>query len=622
MSLKKLLFKPGVNRENTRYTNEGGWYECDKIRFRQTMPEKIGGWVRSSSFYYLGVCRSLFSWVTTAGQELHGVGTNIKFYVEEGGQYNDITPLKDTTAAGDVTFSATDGSAVLTVDDVGSDGAIGSYVTFSGATSLGGLVTAEVLNTEHIITGLVSEDQYEVTLPVVANASDTGDGGAAVIGYYQIDTGEELQTSIVGWGAGPWGAGPWGTGTSGYNPIRRWNQTNFGEDLIFGVATGGIYYWDRSGGVSTRGVLLSSLAASADVPTTHLNLLVSDISRFVFAFGCNDYGVTDLDSLLIRWSDQELPQYWTPAATNQAGSIRLSRGSAIIAVKQARQEILTWTDTTLYSLQYVGAPSVWGAQVIGENISILNSRAATYASGVAYWMGNGVFYAYDGKVTPLVCDLRRHVFNDINKDQFAQIFAGTNEAFHEVWWFYCSAESTRVDRYVIYNYRDKIWYYGSMERTAWIDNGWDGQPLAATYSNNLVVHEVGIDDGEGMQLTPIAAHITSSQFDIDDGQHMSFVWRVMPDMTFEGSTTATPSATMSLLPLHGSGSGYNSPTSEGGVNNQVLTRSVSVPVEEYTEQLHIRVRGRQMAIKVESDEVGVQWQLGAPRIDLRPDGRR
>ena len=622
MPLRKIPFKPGVNRENTRYTTEGGWYECDKIRFRQSMPEKIGGWVQSSSATFLGICRSLFQWITIGGQELHGVGTNLKFYVEEGGQFFDITPLKDTTGAGDVTFAATNGSDIVTVNDTGSDTFEGSYVTFSGATSLGGNVTDTILNAEHLVTEVVSADQYKITVSVTANASDTGNGGAATIGYYQVDIGPSVTTPATGWGAGPYGDGVWGTGVTGSDAMRRWNQTNFGEDLVFGIPRSDIYYWDQSTGTASRGVLLSSLSGASDVPTTHLHLLVSDVSRFLFAFGCNELGTTGLDSLLIRWSDQESAVNWTPAATNQAGGLRVSRGSTIMAVKQARQEILVWTDTTLYSLQYVGAPIVWSASVVGENISVVNDRAVAYASGVAYWMGSGVFYAYDGKVTPIVCDLKRYVFNDINESQYEQVFAGTNEQFHEIWWFYCSDESTTVDRYVIYNYRDKIWYYGTMARTAWRDNAWSGQPLAATYSNNLVVHEVGLDDGESSSVAPIESYITSSQFDIEDGHHFAFVWRVVPDVTFDGSTAATPSGTMTLYNLTHSGSGRISPPSAGGSNTYDITRSVSAPVEEYTEQLYIRVRGRQLALRMESDDLGVQWQLGAPRLDLRPDGRR
>lgn len=622
MPLKKLPFSPGINREHTRYTTEGGWYECDKIRFRHEMPEKIGGWVQASAYTFLGVCRSLHSWINVLGSQFRGVGTHLKYYIEEGGTYYDVTPLKETTAAGAVTFAATNGSAIVTVNDTGSDTTVGSFVTFSGAVSLGGNITAGILNAEHVVTEVVTVDQYKITVSATANASDSGNGGAAVVGAYQIDVGEEITVPSSGWGSGPWGAGPWGTGTGDYTYMRRWNHTNFGEDLIFGPEYGKIYYWDWSGGLSARGVLLSSMGGASDVPTTHLHLMVSDISRFVFAFGCNELGQTELDRLLIRWSDQENAQNWTPSATNQAGGFKLSRGSTIVARQQARQEILVWTDTTLYSLQYVGAPIVWSAQAVGENISIVNDRAVVYSSGVAYWMGNGSFYAYDGHVMPITCEVKKYIFSNMNMEQNAQIFSGSNESFHEIWWFYCSSASTTVDRYVVYNYKDNIWYTGTMARTAWLDNAWSGLPLAAGYNHKLMVHEVGVDDGDSGTLTPINAYIQSSQFDIEDGHHFGFVWRIIPDISFEGSTTNDPQVDITLSTLHASGSGYNAPPSVGGVNIATVTRSVTVPVEQYTEQLYIRVRGRQMAFRVESNDLGVQWQLGHPRIDLRADGRR
>lgn len=628
MPLKKLPFTPGINREQTRYSTEGGWYDGDKIRFRQSLPEKIGGWTRASVYTFLGTCRSLFSWITLGGQELRGIGTHLKYYIEKGGEFFDITPIRSTTAAGDVTFSASNGSDVITVSDTAHGATAGSYVTFSGAASLGGNIIADVLNQEYAIATVIDADSYTILAvdtsgnTVTANASDTGNGGASVVGAYQVNIGNEISVPQVGWGAGLWNTGVWGTGTEGSSIIRVWNHSNFGEDLIFGPRYGGLYYWDNSTGVTTRGVRLDSLGGASEVPEIHLHVLVSDQSRFVFAFGCDDYGSSELDPLLIRWSDQENAVNWTPAATNQAGSLRLSRGSRIVAVKQARQEILVWTDTTLYSLQYVGAPIVWSTQVVGENISIVNDRCVTYSAGVAYWMGSGVFYMYDGRTQPLKCDVRRYVFNDLNTSQADQIFSGTNEQFYEVWWFYPCTCGNEVDKYVIYNFRENIWYYGNMSRTAWRDNAWSGQPLAATYNNRLVVHEIGVDDDETGDPQPISAYILSSEFDIDDGHRYAFMWRLMPDITFEGSTSVSPTATFTLYPLKGSGSGYRDPLSVGGNDNQDVVRSVSVPVEVYTNQLNIRVRGRQLAVKIESDALGTQWQLGTPRLDLRPDGRR
>ena len=629
MPLKKLIFKPGINREVTRYTNEGGWYECDKVRFRQGFPEKIGGWSQISTSTFLGVCRSLWNWVTLGSVNLVGVGTHLKFYLEQGGDYNDITPIRATTAAGGVTFAAVSGDATLTVTDTGHGARVDDFVTFSGAVSLGGNITADILNQEYQITAVGDADNYEVEAkdnvtgaPVLANGSDTGNGGAAVVGAYQIRTGEPFEVPLTGWGGGAWGAGVWGTGGVSTEAIRLWSQSNFGEDLIFGPRGGDIFYWDATNGVSTRGVYLSSLSGASDVPTQQNYILVSDINRFVFCFGTNDVGTATVDPMLIRWSDQEDPANWTPASTNQAGSLRLSRGTEIVTAKQARQEVLVWTNSSLYSLQYQGAPAVWGAQLVGDNISIASMNSVAFASGMAFWMGKDKFYMYDGRSQPLKCDVRRFVFGDFNTLQYDQIFAGTNEAFHEVWWFYCSSNSSNVDRYVIYNYLEQTWCYGTLARTAWLDSGLRDFPLAATYSNNLVNHESGTDDNETGTPAAITASITSGQFDLDDGDRFAFIWRIMPDVTFDGSTASDPAATMSLLPLANSGSGYNSPLSEGGANSGAVTRTATVPIEQFTGQVNTRIRGRQISLKMESDGLGVKWQLGSPRVDIRPDGRR
>jgi len=627
MALQKVLLKPGVNKEQTRYTDEGRWYDCDKVRFRQGLPEKIGGWQRTSTYTYLGTARSLFNWVTLGSQNLVAVGTNLKYYIEQGGEYYDITPIRSTTAAGDVTFSATDGSSTITVSDTDHGAIVNDFVTFSGAVSLGGNITADVLNQEYQVSLVVDADTYEIVAKdtsgntVTANASDTGNGGASVVGAYQINTGPELPVPLVGWGAGGWGLGPWGTGTTSLEPIRLWSQSNFGEDLIFGPRGGEVFIWDASVGIASRGTYLSAEAGASNVPVVQNIVFVSD-NRFVFCFGANDIGSSDLDPMLIRWSDQEDATNWTPAATNQAGSLRLSTGSEIITAVQSRQEILTWTDSAVYSIQYLGAPAVWGAQLLADNTSIVSPRAAVYASGVAFWMGRDKFYRYDGRVQPLRCDLLRYVFNDFNLDEVDQVFAGTNEEYQEIWWFYCSAGSQTIDKYVVYNYMEDIWYYGTLARTAWSDTGLRDYPIGATYSNNLVYHELGVDDDETGTPTAINAYITSSEFDLDDGHKFAFIWRVLPDITFDGSTAESPQATLTLLPLAGSGSGYNSPASEGGTNAAGITRSATVPVEAYTNQLNVRVRGRQLSMKIASDQLGVQWQLGAPRLDMRPDGRR
>jgi len=621
MPLKKLALQPGVNRERTRYTNEGTWYECDKVRFRKGYPEKLGGWQLISSSVFTGVCRSLWSWITLAGFSYVGVGTNVKFYVELGGAYYDITPLRATTTS-TATFAATSGSATITVTDVAHGAAIGDYVTFSGAASLGGNITAAVLNAEYTVQSVPTADTYTITATATANASDTGNGGGSVTAEYQIPVGNATAVPLTGWSAGGWSSGTWGIGVTTTDPIRLWNQTNFGEDLVLAYRGGGIYYWDVTSGTSSRAVNISTLAGASNTPTIQNSILVSDISRFAFAFGTNPLGSAVQDNMLIRWSDQEDIANWTPAATNQAGSLRLSRGTQIVTARQARQEVLVWTDSSLYSLQYLGGTAAWGAQLVGDNISIASPNAVTYASGVAFWMGTDKFYSYDGTTLPLPSDLRRYVFNDFNFDQSDQVYAGTNEAFHEIWWFYCSAGSEVVDRYVVYNYVDKIWYYGTMGRTAWLDSGTRQYPLAATYSYNLVNHEAGIDDNETGTPAAINSYITSGEFDLEDGDKFAFVWRILPDMTFDGSTAASPAATMTLYPLKNPGSGYNDPASEGGVNYANITRTATVPIEQFTQQLNTRVRGRQLAVKISSEDLGVQWQLGSPRLDMRPDGRR
>ena len=800
MPLQKILFKPGINRENTRYTTEGGWYDGDKVRFRQGTPEKIGGWQRISSSTFQGVCRSLWNWVTLGSLNLVGVGTNLKFYIEKGGAYNDITPIRSTVTLTNP-FTATLGSAVITVSDAAHGAVNGDFVTFSGATGLGGNITAALLNTEHQIT-LVNDSLYTITVGALANATDVSGspGGGSVSAAYQINVGAATAIPTTGWGAGTWGSGTWGTGGVSTLGLRLWSQQNYGEDLVFGPSGGGLYYWDATSGITSRGVLLNSLggsvtlslttptvvtgttlftsgaalqfqgnlppnmqadttyyvfdpdglsyrlldadgnfvgaslppsvlgvtglggvgnvvarafpllelsgvsanggvgsvgAASAatgvylsgvsasgnlgtlnllgvalsgvsasgvvstftsannsgvslsgvtsvgnagtvlptgilsgiyisrivDVPVVQNTIGVSDTSRFIIVFGTNDYNSVTMDPMLIRWSNQDDYYNWTPDATNQAGSIRLSHGSEIVTVIQTRQEIVVFTDSAAYSLQYLGPPVVWQTQLLGDNISIIGKNATVVASGVVYWMGVDKFYAYDGRVQTLNCDVRRYVFSNFNQTQSAQVFAGTNEGFNEVWWFYCSANSMTVDKYVVYNYLEKIWYYGTMTRTAWLDSGLRDYPLAATYSQNLVNQEQGLNDNEGADALPIAANISSSEFDIQDGHNFGFVWRVLPDLTFENSsnspTTQPPTATMTLYGLSNSGSGV---TSSAGAN--VAASATYVITEEFTGQIYTRMRGRQLIFKIESNQINTVWQVGAPRIDIRPDGRR
>jgi hypothetical protein len=695
MALKKLVLKPGVNRENTRYTNEGGWYESDKVRFRQGTPEKIGGWARISVSTFQGLCRSLWNWITLDNLNLIGVGTNLKFYLELGGNYNDITPIRASAILSNP-FATTNLLTLVTVTDASHGAITGDFVTFSNVAPVGGLD----LNGEFSIT-YVDSNTYTIVAPTAATSTVAAGGGSTVNAVYQINTGDPYEIPLSGWGAGTWGAGTWGFGGTSTSALRLWSQNNFGEDLVYAYRGGPIYYWDASFGVDPllttvtiaspavvtspvpfangtpivlvntgypsalptglspgtiyyvinasgntfnlaataggaaitttgtqsgdhyivpNGVPVTSLANASDVPVVQNFVFVSDISRFVFAFGCNDYGSTVQNPMLVRWSDQESVVNWTPSATNQAGSVTLSHGSSIITAVQTRQEILVWTDSAIYSLQYIGPPVVWSSQLMGDNISILGQNAATQASGVVYWMGVDKFYIYDGRLQTLSCDLRRYVYQDINLQQNQQVFASTNEGFNEVWWFYCSAGSLTANRYVVYNYLEKIWYYGTMERTAWLDSGLRDFPIAATYNYNLVNQESGLDNNETGTPLGIEAYISSSEFDIDDGDRFGFVWRMLPDLTFAGSDASpTPQVTYTLYPMQNSGSGTGTAVDK---NVDKLTGAQYTVTEGFTGQINTRVRGRQLILKVSSDNLGTAWQLGATRIDIRPDGRR
>lgn len=623
MPLKAVTFKPGVNRENTRYYNETGWYEGDKVRFRQGSPEMIGGWQPISLNTFTGVCRALFDWVTLSGAKLIAVGTNVKYYIEQGTVYYDITPLADTTT-GDATFTATPGETTLIVDDPSyTDYVLGDYVTFSNAVGLGGAITAAVLNREYEIVGIdLGTMTYVIDTGVVATVGDVGDGGASTVAEYQINVGPEFQVPRVGWGAGPWGGGTWGVGVPNDLELRLWSQSNYGEDLIFGPRYGGIYYWDATDGVTTRAENLADKVGASGVPVVQHYILISDVSRFVFAFGANEIGQTTADPMLVRWSDQEDALNWTPAPTNQAGDIRLSHGSEISTALQTRQEILVWTDIAVYALQYVGAPIVWQTQLLSDNVSIMGPNAAATAANVTYWMGKEKFYKYDGTVQTLRCDLRRYVFDDLNQDQSYQVCSGTNEGFNEVWWFYCSKDSVQNDKYVVYNYAEDVWYYGNLGRTAWLDATTTRFPLAATYDYTIVAHENGLNDNTNGTDRPIHAYITSSEWDADDGHNFSFMYRMLPDITFQNSTNPNPTATITVTPLRNSGSGYETPPSVAGSSSANVIRSARVPIEQFTGQVFVRVRGRQFVFKIESNQVNTTWQLGKMRLDLRNDGRR
>lgn len=838
MPLQKLQFRPGVNREGTTLANEGGWYDCDKVRFRSGYPEKLGGWTRLSSSTFIGTCRSLWNWITLKFFNLMGVGTERKFYIEYGGVYYDVTPIRQFATLTNP-FATTINTKVVVVTDADHGAISGDYVTFSGASTVGGLN----LNGEYEIT-YVDTNTYTIT--AANDASSTATGGGTVTAAYQLNNGTVTGTAQVGWGAGYWGGVTTGTAltqlnmasgtvdttltsaipsasstatinvvsttgfaasgtivigseiitysgttatsftgitrganaqiyypigydvaansvtltvddTSTFSPagtliigtelisysgktlttftgctrgaqgtiaaahadnsiiqeatayygwgqsasttsntqIRLWSQSNFGQDLLFNPRGGGLYYWtpgtSTAPAVGTRGVLVGSflgtaninstttltvqtitsgticigmtvsgsgitagtkiasfgtgtggtgtyimdtaatattsgitLTGTSDVPSVLNEVLVADSSRIVIGFGCNDYSSTTLNPMLVRWSAQESYTDWTPSATNQAGSYQLSHGSVIVGVLQTRQEILVWTDAALYAMQYLGPPYVWGFTLLTDNLSIVSPNAMATAAGVTYWMGTDKFYVYSGRVETLPCAVRTYIYDDINRSQFSQCFASTNEGFSEVWWFYCSANSSVIDRYVIFNYLDRVWYYGSMGRTAWIDSPLRDYPMATGLDNRLYYHELGNDDGSTNPPSAITSYVQSSDFDIGDGHNYGFVWRMIPDITFDGSTTPSPlkpSVTMTMRPRQNPGSSYGTADSPTVASAQSYAGQSTYNVQQFTEIVYSRVRGRQMAFKVESNSIGTQWQLGVPRLDIRPDGR-
>ena len=739
MPLQKLQFRPGVNRESTTLANEGGWFEADNVRFRSGYPEKIGGWVSDqgtasaalqppantaplNASSYWGICRSLWNWINLAGYNLLGLGTSLKFYIQNGvsGFFNDITPIRATTT-GTATFAATTGSSTLTVTDSIHGAQAGDFVSFTNAASLGGNITATVLNAEFQIASILNSNQYTIVATATANASDSGTGGASTVAEYQINTSSATASVTSGWGSGGWGGyiiatqatalngainnsvtgsitvdstsnfpasglilidtelltyssktsttfvitarGADGTvaashadntvvdnatsftgwsespaATVAVAQLRLWSQSNYGEDCVINPRGGAMYYWANVTNPNTfnraqeikAGANVVTKAGTQTVdstcPSLVNNIMVSDASRFVIAFGCNDpSGVlfpTSLDPLLIRWSDQEQFYVWNPAATNQAGDFKLSHGSKIVANIQTRQEILVLTDTAIYSMQYLGPPYVWGFQIMGDNISIIGPNAIATASNIVYWMGTDKFYMYSGRVETLPSSVRQYVYDDIDLNQADQFFASTNEGYNEIWWFYCSLGSTTINRYVVFNHLERVWSYGEMSRTAWLDSPLRNVPLATNYNQQLLYHETGNDDGTTNPPSPIEAYVQSSDFDIGDGHNFGLVSRIIPDITFDGSNGNEPTVTFAVRPRQFPGTNY------GTADNQNVTSTqnyISVPtynVQEFTEQVFVRIRGRQMAFKISSTTVGVAWQLGAPRIDVRPDGRR
>jgi len=789
MPFTKLQFRPGINRETTSYTNEGGWFDMDKVRFRFGYPEKIGGWIKQSGTNFAGTARALHPWVALDGSSYIGVGTHLKYYINEGGGYSDITPIRNTTAAGDVTFSAsantlgadvaivdtditltsstgfpdsgrikindeiityasisgntltgctrgvngttaaahTSGDAVncatIIVSDTNHGALENDFVSFTGAVTLGDVITADILNQEYQVTAVLSSSTYQIEARevstigsittttginptyVFATATDTGSGGSSVVGHYQINTG--LDTTIVGngWGAGTWGRGAWGSATSltaSGQTLRIWSHDNFGEDLIINVRDAGIYYWDKTSGTTNRAVSIATTGAidevslsgtstgsatyvgitqdstsgsgtgaefiiqasggtytlisivgggldyeisdtitilgtslggatpandltitvdgldnSSSAPSIAKQVMVSDRDRHVIAFGCDSETNPGIqDPLLIRFSDQENITQWAATVENTAGDLRIGSGSQIITAIETRQQILVFTDVSLHAMQYLGPPFTFGINAISENITIAGPLAAIAVEDNVFWMGAEEFYVYGGAVQRLPCSVRDYVFNNINNDQLEKVTASTNTAFSEVTWFYPSASSSENDSYVTYNYQQKIWYYGTLSRTCWLDRGVNAEPIAAGTDHYLYLHEIGFDDGSTSPAQAISAYIESSQMDLGEGEQFVFMKRLIPDMTFRDSSNPTPSATMTLKVRNFPGANYSNS------NNDSVAKTASVPVEQFTDQIFVRLRGRSFAFRIESDDTGVAWRLGSPRVEVRPDGRR
>lgn len=629
MPLQKLLFKPGINKELTAYTNEGGWFDGNLVRFRKGLPEKIGGWQKYSNSSFISRGRALHAWVALDSTKYIGLGATQKYYVLEGTSYNDITPIRSTTSAGDVTFSASNGDATITVSDTAHGAVQNDFVTFSGASSLGGNITAAVLNQEYQIATIIDADSYTIEAKdtsgneVLANSSDSGNGGSSVVGVYQINVGLDVYIPSSGWGAGSWGTGTFGsvTALSDTNQLRTYSHDNFGEDLVFNVRSGGIYYWDSSGGTSNRAVSLSDLSGANLPPTKALQVLVSDVDRHVICLGAdpieNSSRTGTIDPMLIAFSDQENITEWEPLSTNTAGSLRLSAGSSIIGGIRARQETLIWTDTALYSLTFIGQPFTFGLNLVNEGVGLVGPHAAVNTPKGVFWMDKKGFYTYSGQVQSLPCSVQEYVFNDINDTQGFQIFGFSNKAFNEVGWFYCSAGQSVVDRYVVYNYDENVWSLGQLSRNAWLDEGIFEKPLA-TYTTSstgyLYNHETG-NDADGVAMENV--FIESSDFDIEPaGEVFSSVSRIIPDVNFVGSgSTGTAGQQLDFV------------LKKRDFPGEDLTTVTTASCFSNTTKIDTRLRARQVVLRVQSNDddtsvTGMGFRLGATRLDVKPDGKR
>lgn len=747
--IKALKFRAGINREVTPYSNEGGYFDGDKIRFRMGFPEKLGGWEKYSSNQYLGSARRLHNWIGLDSSNFLGIGTHLKYYIEEGTTFNDITPIRQTTSAGDVTFSASNGSTTITIIDTSHGAVENDFVTFSGAASLGGVITATVLNKEYQIVNILDANRYTITSAIAANSSDTGNGGGSTVGTYQVNVGLDQVIGGTGFGAGTWngiindalqttineggtfsnsdttltvasGTGIAtndvilvdnelmlvtnvatndltvvrayaGTGansnvnTAGHGgsndtltqadgttitvnavtsnvvtdaathangatvflvfgntnsdndyvgwgnaatvtvttQIRLWSHDNFGEDLIINIKDGGLFYWDKSLGLSSRGVELSAtntFSGEKSVPTVAKQVLVSDIDRHVIAFGCDGVGGSSSatqgdgiqDPLLIRFSSQENPVDWFPTTTNTAGDLRLGAGSTFVQAVETKREILVYTDKSLHSMQFIGPPFTFGISQLASNITIMSSASAIATEDVVYWMGIDNFYTHAGQTQQLPCTVKDKVFLDFNLAQRDKVVSGINSEFGEVWWFYPSAESSECDKYVIWNYNEKVWYYGTLTRTAWLDRGIRNFPLAAG-GGYIFNHELGFDD-DGSAMT---SFVETSPMDMGDGEKFAFIKRVIPDLSFTGSVTgSSPNATFTVKARDFPGADFLQ-TSDG-----TASRTATSPVEQFTDKLDYRIRGRSFAIRLASTALGCKFKMGTPRVDIREDGRR
>lgn len=614
--LVPLSFRPGIFREGSDYTDKASWRDSNYVRFRGPLPEKIGGWDRVTSSTIQGTCRHLHQWQGLSNESLLALGTHWKFYIQDGGNINDVTPIRRSVTLGTDPFATTSGSAEITVTDTSHGALLNDFVTFGSSVAVNG-IPADEINAEHQITEIVDPNSYKIVVTTTASSTGSG-GGPSVTADYQINVGLDSTVVGTGWGAGGWGEGGWGevadttvTGTR----LRLWSSDHFGEDLVFNPRDGGVYYYDRTS-PTARGVDAATLSGASDVPTLARQVMISDADRHVIAFGANPRGSSTQDKVLVRWSDAEDITQWTPNTTNTAGGLRVNHGSEIIRAIQMRGEILIWTDTALNSMRFLGPPYTFGIDLLATNVSLMSPNGAIAYGDIAYWMGQDQFYVYGGRVEVLPSSLHDFVFSDINLEQRHKVYAGTNATFGEIMWFYPSASSTNVDRCVVYSTITNAWYWHPLERTAWIDRGQASYPRAVDRSGNIFYHEFGYDDGSQNPPAAIAAYAETAPIELGDGDHFSFVNRIIPDVDFRGSDAASPTVDFTLTPRDYPGDAL------GTVDTGTVTSTSISPVDEYTRQLHVRVRGRSVALKVANSGTGTAWRLGTPRIEVRPDGRR